>query len=306
MDHLECHVFFNYLADGVAEHIQATPDVRTELVKSYGVKAYACHPLLGPGGNVIGTLSFGTRGRETFSDEDLSLMKVVADHVAIAMTRVRNEEALKASLAEKDVLMRELAHRTKNNMQVVGSLLSLQAAGSPDRGFKAALADTQDRIRAMALVHENLYRSGSMASLNIRDYVHDLVKSLLHAHRGIDASIRTVLDIDDLFLSIDAALPCGLIINELISNSLKHAFPAPEPGTIFLSLRQVGERVELKYRDDGPGLPQDLDLSQIRSLGLKLVHNLAVRQLRGTMDVTRGPLAEIVFTFGSLSQAERM
>jgi len=232
-------------------------------------------------------------------------MKAVTDHVAIAMTRIRNEEALKTSLADKDVLMRELAHRTKNNMQVIGSLLALQAAASSDRSFVASLADTQDRIRAMALVHENLYRSGNVASLNLKDYVDDLVNSLLRAHRGIGGSIRTILHIDDLFLSIDAALPCGLIINELVSNSLKHAFPARESGTIFLSLRQVGEQVELRYRDDGPGLPRDLDLSQIRSLGLKLVYNLAVRQLRGTMDMRHEPVAEIVFAFGGFAHMER-
>ncbi len=289
----------------IAEHVPTTPDERTELVKSYGVKAYACHPLLEPGGNVIGTLSFGTRGRETFSNEELSLMKAVTDHVAMAMTRIRAEEALKASLADKDVLMRELAHRTKNNMQVIGSLLSLQAAASADRSFTTALADTQDRIRAMALVHENLYRSGNIASLNLKDYVDDLVNSLLRAHRGIDAPIRAVLDIDDLFITIDAALPCGLIINELISNSLKHAFPDRDSGTIFLSLHQVGERVELRYRDDGPGLPRSLDLSHTKTLGLKLVYNLAVRQLRGTMDVKHDPSTEFMFTFGGFNQMER-
>ncbi|MEW6719969.1 MAG: histidine kinase dimerization/phosphoacceptor domain -containing protein [Thermodesulfobacteriota bacterium] len=314
MDHLECDVFFNFLADGKAGKLRlnacagipeeeamriegAAPDDRTGLAISYGVKAYARYPLLGAGGKAFGTLSFGARGRETFGDEELSLMKAVTDHVAIAMTRIRNEEALMASLADKDLLMRELAHRTKNNMQVIGSLLTLQAAALPEKGFTAALSDTQDRIRAMALVHENLYRSGSVASLNIKDYVDDLVNSLLYAHRRLDASVRAVLDVDDLFLSIDEALPCGLIINELVSNSLKHAFPARGSGEISIMLRRAGDRVELRYRDDGPGLPRDLDLTRVKTLGLKLVYNLSVRQLRGTLDVRREPAEEIVIRF---------
>lgn len=329
MEHLGCDVFFNFLADEKAGKLRlnayaGVPEEEARRIKcpDHGtavcgcaardgcrivadVKACACHPLPGVGGKVIGALFFGTRRRETFDDEELSLMKAVSDQVAIAMTRIRSEEELKASLADKDVLMRELSHRTKNNMQVVGSLLALQASASRDRRFVAALSDTQDRIRAMALVHENLYRSGSVASLNIKDYLDDLVRSLLRTHRGTDASIGAVLEIEDLFLSIDAALPCGLIINELVSNSLKHAFPAPMSGEIFLSLRQDGDVVELRYRDDGPGLPRDLDLSRIKSLGLKLVYNLAVRQLRGTMDVRHEPAEEIVFRFGGFARTER-
>lgn len=222
------------------------------------------------------------------------------------ITRRRQaEEALKASLAEKETLLKELAHRTKNNLQVVGSLLSLQAVSSADEKLLGALADIQDRIRAMALVHERLYRSGNFASLNMRDYVGDLMTSLLRARQGVGGAVRTELELEDIFVSIDAALPCGLIISELVSNSLKHAFPDRESGAIFLSLRSAGEKIELRYGDDGPGLPRDLDLSRTRSLGLKLVYNLAVRQLRGAMEIRRDPGSEFVITFGGLAHVER-
>jgi two-component sensor histidine kinase len=189
-------------------------------------------------------------------------------------------------------------------MQVVGSLLSLQAVSSTDEKFLAALADIQDRIRAMALVHEKLYRSGNFTSLNLRDYVIDLMASLLRTHPGTDGSVRTNMDLEDIFLSIDTALPCGLIINELVSNSLKHAFPGRESGAVFLSLRRIGDKIELRYRDDGPGLPPDLDLSQSKTLGLKLVYNLAVLQLHGKMEIQRSPATEIVITFGGLAPRE--
>ena len=113
--------------------------------------------------------------------------------------------------------------------------------------------------------------------------------------------VRTETDLDDVDVSIDAGLPLGLIINELASNSLKHAFPAPISGAIFLSLRCHGGRTEMRYRDDGPGLPRDFDLSKARSLGLKLVQNLATIQLRGRMEIRHGSDTEYVFTFGDLT-----
>ena len=214
-------------------------------------------------------------------------------------------KALKASLAEKDVLLRELAHRTKNNMQVISSMIDLQAGASADPTLAGALADTRDRIHAMALVHEKLYRSRDLSSVNMKDYMTDLVKALLRAHAVANGPVSLSLDLEGRSFPIDAALHCGLIINELVSNSLKYAFPQSKPGAIFLSLRRTGEETELRYRDDGPGLPRDLDLSRIKSLGLKLVYNLAVRQLRGTIELRRDPVTEFVFKFGSFAHMEK-
>lgn len=253
-------------------------------------------------GRSVGMIGMGNR-EGGYRAEDLDALSALADAAIQAIRRKRAEEALKASLAEKEILLRELAHRTKNNLQVIGNLLSLQAAASADGKFVSAVADTQDRIRAMALVHEKLYRSGNFAALNMRDYVGELMTALLRTHQGTGGLIRADLDLEDLYSSIDAALPCGLIISELLSNSLKHAFPGRKAGAVFLSLRRNGETIELRYRDDGPGLPHDLDLSRVKSLGLKLVYNLAVRQLRGTMEVRREPESEFVFTFRDLGQA---
>jgi len=219
---------------------------------------------------------------------------------------IRSEEALKASLADKDVLMRELAHRTKNNMQVISSMIDLQAIASPDRPLIGALADTRDRIRAMALVHEKLYRSRDLAAVNMSEYLTDLVKALLRAHAVANGPVALSLDLEELPFPIDAALHCGLIINELVSNSLKYAFPPGKPGSIDLSLHRTGEVTELRYRDSGPGLPRDLDLSRVKSLGLKLVYNLAVRQLRGKMEVRHDPVTEFVFKFGSFAHMDKV
>jgi PAS domain S-box-containing protein len=218
--------------------------------------------------------------------------------------RKRTEEELKASLAEKDILMRELAHRTKNNMQVIASLIALQAASLGDRQVVEALEDTRDRIRAMALVHENIYRSDSLAALGMRTYARDLVGALLRAHRGSNGTVTPVFDIEDIPVPLDAAVALGLIINELATNSLKHAFADGRPGRIFLSLRRTDGEVELRYGDDGPGLPRELDPAQSRSLGLKLVRSIAIRQLRGEMEIRHEPVPEFVFRFRGFSHME--
>jgi PAS domain S-box-containing protein len=208
--------------------------------------------------------------------------------------RKRMERLLRASLADKDVLLRELSHRTKNNLQIIASMIRLQESASADRKFAEAVADTQDRIRAMALVQENLYRSGNIASMGMRRYLEDLLAAILHAHQGSAGAVECHLDVDDLHLPVDGAVPFGLIINELVSNSLKHAGSPGKAGSIHLEMRRYGEGAELRYRDGGPGLPRGLDLERLPSLGLKLVHSLAVRQLRGTLDIRHDPPWEIV------------
>lgn len=216
------------------------------------------------------------------------------------------EKALKASLAAKEVLFKELSHRTKNNMQVIVGLLSLQATELGDGKLIPIIMEAQNRIRSLALVHENLYRSGSVTSLSMKVYFRDLLTLLLQVHQGDDGPVKPVLDLEEIFLSIDAAQPCGLIINELVTNSLKHAFPDRKAGRIYLSLRQREDDVELAYRDDGPGLPRDLDLSRIKSLGLKLVYNLAVHQLRGTVDLRHDPRQEFIFRFRDIDIMKRV
>jgi two-component sensor histidine kinase len=131
----------------------------------------------------------------------------------------------------------------------------------------------------------------------MRAYVEELVTTFLHAHQGMGGTVRTTLDLEEMEISHDHALPMGLILNELLSNSVKHAFLDGKAGKILISLRGLGEKMELRYRDDGPGLPTGMDLSRGSSLGLKLVYNLAARQLLGTVELVPGPGAGIVVRF---------
>ncbi len=272
----------------IAEDIPGNPDERTSLFNSLGIKAYACHPLVYQG-KMIGTLSFGTCERTHFTEEELDLMETVTDQVATAMARKRvddalkeSERALRSSLQEKETLLRELYHRTKNNMHIITNLISLQMA-SKGNITEENMRDLQGRIQAMALVHEKLYKR-DLSRLDLKDYVTDLVKALVSSYLKGGRDISVELALDTAVVSIDTAIPCGLIINELVSNCLKYAFPNGKAGIISLALTNLNdEQIEIRVSDNGKGLPGDVDVKKASTMGLKIVYNL-VRQLMGTVE----------------------
>jgi len=193
------------------------------------------------------------------------------------------EKALRTSLAEKEVLLKEVHHRVKNNLQIVSSLLSLQAL-KYDEHLTGAFIDSQARVRAMALVHEKLYRSGDLSRIDFPDYLRQLSSFLLQAYRPKYLTVTPDVECSDLFLPVDSAIPCGLIVNELFTNSLKHAFTARSEGKIVLRAWKDNGDAHLLVEDDGVGLPPGFDVERSDSLGLQLVTNLT-RQLRGTLHV---------------------
>ncbi|MGE5239634.1 MAG: sensor histidine kinase [Chloroflexota bacterium] len=208
------------------------------------------------------------------------------------------EERLKASLREKETLFRELCHRTKNNMQVISNLIDLQVLSMNDQQALSLFKDTQNRIKSMALVHEKLYQSKDLSNLNLKDYIGDLADAVLESYQLSSENISLQLDVESIYVSIDTATPCGLIINELMSNSLKHAFPGGRRGEISLILRQKAEgELDLRFSDNGVGLPRGFDLGNTRSLGLTLVKNLSEKQLKGTIEVRTGCPTEFHITF---------
>ena len=198
--------------------------------------------------------------------------------------RKRAEKQLQRSLQEKEILLREIHHRVKNNLQLVSSLLSLQFETSKDKRGLDVLRESQDRIDSMALVHEQLYKSEGLARINMGQYIRNLVAHLSDSH-GTPA-ISHEVDAEAVPLDLDAAIPCGLILNELWSNAVKHAFPDGRSGVISVGFRSAGqENVELVVRDDGVGLPGGMDLQHTDcSLGLKLV-GLLVGQLKAAVEL---------------------
>jgi PAS domain S-box-containing protein len=199
--------------------------------------------------------------------------------------RTRAERALQASLHEQEALLKEVHHRVKNNLQVIASLLRLEARRSAEPGIKAVLDEMQGRIQSMALLHETLYRSDTLAEVDLSVYLSQLAQQLFRASAP-KGRVTLELQLCALPIALDQAIPCGLLVNELLSNCLKHGFPGELRGAITLSLAKVGEgpEVALAVRDTGAGLPADLDARRAGSLGLQLVSDLS-RQLRGTLSI---------------------
>jgi PAS domain S-box-containing protein len=197
--------------------------------------------------------------------------------------RKQAEEQIKASLKEKEVLLKEIHHRVKNNLQVISSLLSLQSGYIRDN--KEAIEifkESQNRVRSMALIHEKLYQSKDLSRINFADYIRSLVTTLFQSYTANSQAITPKIDVGDVLLDIDTAIPCGLIINELIANSLKHAFPAGKEGEIRIDIHSDNNKFTLIISDTGIGFPKDLDFRNTGSLGLELVVTLT-NQLRGTI-----------------------
>lgn len=201
--------------------------------------------------------------------------------------RKRAEEQLKTSLHEKEILLKEIHHRVKNNMQVISSLLNLQSSYVSDTQALEIFQDSQNRVRSMALIHEKLYRSKNLAEIDLGEYVNDLVTYLFRSYKAYGKGITLKVQAEDVHLGIDAAVPCGLIINELISNALKHAFPNNHQGEILVELQKNQQQISLCISDNGIGFPPDLDFQKTNSLGLQLVNTL-VGQLDGTIELQNG------------------
>lgn len=208
-------------------------------------------------------------------------------------------EARTRELGEKEVLLKEVHHRVKNNLQVISSLVGLQADGSEDEKVRETLRDVIYRVRSMAMVHEKIYRSADLARLDFAEYIRSLLSYLWRAHGAAAAVVRLTLDLHPVLLTVDTAIPCGLILNELAGNALKHAFRGRSGGEVTVSLQETADgRICLGVRDNGVGLPVGFDWRQTSSLGLRLVQMLA-GQLDGAVAVRqeKGAIFELVFGY---------
>ncbi|XOV87999.1 MAG: two-component regulator propeller domain-containing protein [Pseudomonadota bacterium] len=207
------------------------------------------------------------------------------------------QRELANSLKEKELLLKEVHHRVKNNMQVISSLLNIQAETIENKEFSSLLGESQQRIKSMSLIHENLYQSDNLLEIDFDDYINMLANSLCRFYTIPGVSIRLDIKVDDVSLDIETAVPCGLIINELISNSLKHAFRGREGcGTIRVAFRKSGCRYLLEISDDGIGLPADFEPSSSTSMGMEIV-SILTQQLDGRLriDGSEGAKFEISF-----------
>lgn len=217
-------------------------------------------------------------------DENSELIQIIATSRDISL-RKDVEEELKKSLEEKKMLIREVNHRVKNNLMVISSLLNLQARYIDNEEAKQILEDSQNRARSMALVHERLYKSSDLKNLNFGEYATSIATDLLRGHQNKNKSIKLELSLEDIPLDVNISIPLGLILNELVVNSLKHAFREDTLGTIKISLnRKEDDYIVLEVSDNGKGLPESFDINYINSLGFEIVNTL-VRQIAGELNI---------------------
>jgi len=211
-----------------------------------------------------------------------------------------SERQLRKSLEEKEILLKEIHHRVKNNLQIISSLLDLQADTLEiprDSKIHKVFQESKDRIRSMTLIHENLYQTRDLVRIDVPEYIRELVDHFINTYGNRMERITPRLQVEHISLSMDIAIPIGLILSELIANALKHAFPHGEEGEIHISLHSPSEgTVVLRVSDNGVGLPQDMDVHQPQSLGLQLV-NLLTRQVKGTLEMDGGSGTTVTITF---------
>ncbi len=225
----------------------------------------SCSPIRNPDGGVI------------------SVVEVLHD----ITEHKRADDQIKASLREKEVMLREIHHRVKNNLQVVSSLLNMQARNATDEETLRILAESRDRIIAMSLIHSQLYEGNDLAEINMKGFIDQLLGQLLRSYQVGDTRITHVVRVDEYPFPISTAVPVGLIINELLSNALKHAFVGRDEGKIEVNLiASEGGGISLTVGDDGAGLPPGFDINESKTLGLRLVKILTEDQLQGTLEVT--------------------
>lgn len=198
-----------------------------------------------------------------------------------------SEERIRASLKEKEILLKEIHHRVKNNLQIISSLLNLQSEYITDKTSKELFNDSLNRIRSMALIHERLYQSKNFSKINVPDYIKDVTNYLLRTYKSNQREVKINAEVENLSISIEVAIPLGLLINELVSNSLKYAFNNMSNGLISIKMNNIGNGgYKLVLKDNGIGIPDNIDFRNTKSLGLQLVNNL-VEQLEGNIELDK-------------------
>ncbi len=305
--------------------IQNDPMCTWEECKKAGLRSFAALPLK-DGKRILGVLGFasGTKKRDfsinskfleaisevtiiglknyllykEISEHDKKLTKKNEELINENKKRKLAEEKINASLNEKEVLLREIHHRVKNNMQVISSLLELQSRSLKDKNLVGVLEEGQNRIKAMSMIHEKLYRSENLASINFGEYIKNLANDLFKSYKMSVARVALKMELSDITIDINSVVPCGLIVNELITNSLKHAFPDRRKGEIKISLHKNEDaEIELVFSDNGVGIPEDIDYRNTDSMGLRLIFNLTEHQLGGKVELDRSRGTEFRITF---------
>ena len=224
------------------------------------------------------------------------LVIVIGWIISLRSTVQSKTKELKESLEEKEILLKEIHHRVKNNLAIMSGLFELQLDGTENEATKEALRNSQSRLKSMALVHDKLYNTSNLTEIEMSHYIRELVKSLHNTFTGPDQDIALEYNFDDVRLDIDQAIPCGLLINEIVVNAFKHGFQNQESGVIEVSMKRHNGMAELVIADDGSGIPEDFDISKSSSLGMMLIETFK-NQLGAELEVDTGSGTRFTFSF---------
>jgi PAS domain S-box-containing protein len=303
--------------------INGMHEVETLWSRKDGTKFYASvslNSLINPKGELRGfsmivkdiTKLWETNDKSNYSNDFLKSIRKQSTSEIIKINKVLQEEVnrregvenvsahevekIETSLKEKEVLLKEIHHRVKNNLQIISSLLNLQSGYIKDKESIEIFKESQNRVRSMALIHEKLYQSKDMSQIDFSGYVSELVSNLFGSYSLNSSLIILHPDINNIFLEIDLAINLGLIINELVSNAFKHAFPSGNKGNLYISIIKDGEKYELVVQDDGVGFPPEIDFKKTESLGLQLIITL-VEQMGGDIFLIRDHGTKFVINF---------
>ncbi|OEC87569.1 MULTISPECIES: PAS domain-containing sensor histidine kinase [Methanobacterium] len=235
-----------------------------------------------------------------FTYNSKSVVQVVFRDIS---RRKKIEKDIKTSLEEKELFLKEIHHRVKNNLQIISSLLDLQVNYVDHKETVNVLRGSKDRVKSMAMIHDMLYQSTDLANIDFSNYIKNLVQDLFYSY-GVKNNIKLIIDAEEVFLNIETAIPCGLIINELVSNSLKYAFPDNKSGKVFVSFHMHDKCLELIAADNGIGLSDDINFGNIQTLGLQLV-NMLINQLEGSVELERNGGTAFRIRFNELNYKKR-
>ncbi|MCK4764834.1 MAG: response regulator [Candidatus Aminicenantes bacterium] len=235
--------------------------------------------------------------QKSLEEKNARLSREISERKKVETALRNSEEKIKISLREKEVLLKEVHHRVKNNLQIINSLLNLQSREVRDAKSLAVFEKCKNRIDTIALVHEKLYQSEDLANINFGEYVRTLTSRLFDAYATNLPAVELNIDADDLFLEVNKAIPCALVINELVTNSLKHAFPGGREGKVTVALKlQNSDKIALTVADNGVGLPGEFPVEKPETLGMQII-NALVGQLHGFMQVDKSKGTKFTIEF---------
>ena len=264
------------------------PEKERKVLEALGIKSTLLIPII-VNGNIFGIIGFDNHSSLCkWDDPGQTFLVAAVNNLTQTIRRVHSEEIVRASLREKDVLLREIHHRVKNNMQVITSLLNLQAWRMTSGKALDAIRESQRRIGVISLVHEALYKTSNLSSISMDKYLKSVLNEISALHSGKNDNIQFQIDAQNLAFAIADAIPIGLIVSELVTNAIKHAFIKKQDGMIQISMQKSDELIKLVVSDNGSGIKEGVDMSGAKSLGLYIVDNLVKIQLRGEIEVSSG------------------